>query len=253
MSNAMAAGADVELEAVSRRYAAGSAEGTLALDSVDLVVPAGAVVAVSGPSGSGKSTLLHLIGAMDNPDAGAVRVNGAEVHRLSKKAQAAYRRTIGFVFQRFHLLPALTVLDNVVAPLLPYRTRFDGSARGRELLSAVGLAGKERALPSRLSGGEQQRVAIARALVNSPKLLLADEPTGNLDSATGAEIIQLLLDLRVALGMTVIVATHDPLIVSRCDRVVRLRDGRVVDDVTVSHAAKSDDLLNRIGRLGSAE
>lgn len=249
----MAAGAEVELEAVSRRYAVGSAEGTPALDSVTLTVTAGTVVAISGPSGSGKSTLLHLVGAMDNPDAGVVRVDGAEVNGLSKKAQAAYRRRIGFVFQRFHLLPALTVLDNVVAPLLPYRTPFDRLARGRELLAAVGLAGKEQLLPSRLSGGEQQRVAIARALVNSPKLLLADEPTGNLDSGTGAEILQLLLDLRNKHGMTVMVATHDPLIVSRCDRIVRLRDGRVVDDLIVSHRVEPDELLDRIGRLGPGE
>ena len=245
-------GVDVRLEGVSRRYATGYGRDTLALDSVDLGVPAGAVIAISGPSGSGKSTLLHLVGAMDSPDAGGVRVDGIEVNRLSKKAQATYRRGIGFVFQRFHLLPALTVLDNVVAPLLPYRTQFDKFARGGELLAGVGLAGKDRLLPSQLSGGEQQRVAIARALVNSPKLLLADEPTGNLDSATGAEIIQLLLDLRASQGMTVMVATHDPLIVSRCNRVVRLRDGRVVEDLPVS-PSHPDELLNRIGRLSPGD
>lgn len=252
-STAATAGADVKLEAVSRRYQVASGKWTLALDAVSLAIPPNAAVAISGPSGSGKSTLLHLVGAMDNPDTGAVRVDGTEVNRLPRKAQAAYRGTIGFVFQRFHLLPALTVLDNVVAPLLPYRTTFDRFARGRELLAAVGLAGKERTLPSQLSGGEQQRVAIARALVNSPRLLLADEPTGNLDSTTGAEILRLLLDFRAEHGMTVILATHDPLVVSRCDRVIRLGDGRVIDDIAVPRNARPDDLLDRIARLGPSQ
>ena len=140
---------------------------------------------------------------MDRADAGRIVVGADDVSALDRGAQAAFRRRIGFVFQRFHLLPALTVLDNVAAPLLPYRTGFDKIERARELLTAVGLAGRDDALPSQLSGGQQQRVAIARALVNDPVLMLADEPTGNLDSATGAEIVQLLLDLRDERGMTV--------------------------------------------------
>jgi putative ABC transport system ATP-binding protein len=196
---------------------------------------------VAGPSGSGKSTLLHVIGAMDTPDAGSIVVGGREVTALSRGEQAAYRRTIGFVFQRFHLLPALSVRDNVAAPVLPYRTAYDKFARASELLAAVGLGGRGNSLPSRLSGGEQQRVAIARALINEPGLLLADEPTGNLDSVTGAEIVNLILNLRSRRGMTVIVATHDPLVASRCDRVVKLRDGKVVDDVRVPQ----DEATNR--------
>src|SRR6266508_4023712 len=189
------AGARVEVTGLAKRYSSGGASVT-ALDGVDLVVAAGALVAIAGPSGSGKSTLLHMIGAMDRPDAGSVRVGEWEVTSLSRQEQVNYRRRIGFVFQRFHLLPALTAVDNVAAPLLPYRTDFDKHERARELLAAVGLGGRESALPSELSGGEQQRVAIARALINKPILLLADEPTGNLDSRTGAGIMELLLDLR---------------------------------------------------------
>ena len=226
-------GVAVELHGVSKRYPA-DGQGVVALAEVTLSVAAGEALAVAGPSGSGKSTLLHVIGAMDRPDAGSIRVGDREVTRLSGAQQAAYRRTIGFVFQRFHLLPALTVRDNVAAPLLPYRTAFDKLARAGELLAAVGLEGRGSSFPARLSGGEQQRVAIARALINEPGLLLADEPTGNLDSVTGAGIVDLILDLRRTRGMTVIVATHDPGVASRCDRIVRLRDGRVVEDAPVS-------------------
>jgi len=240
-------GAAVEIEHLSKRYATG---GTVikALANVTLSVEAGATVAVTGPSGSGKSTLLHLIGAMDTADEGRIAVGDVEVTALARRDQAAYRRRIGFVFQRFHLLPALTALDNVAAPLLPFRTRFDKHERAGHVLQAVGLGGRENSLPSELSGGEQQRVAIARALVNEPILLLADEPTGNLDSQTGAEVMQILIDLRDQRGMTVLVATHDPVIASRCHRVVRLLDGCVRDEVTVRHAEQPEALLERISR-----
>ncbi|MEW5990023.1 MAG: ABC transporter ATP-binding protein [Chloroflexota bacterium] len=220
----------IELTGVSKHYAR-DGQVVTALEDVQLAIGDGEAVAVVGPSGSGKSTLLHVIGAMDAPDAGTVVVGGREVTALGRGQQAAYRRTIGFVFQRFHLLPALSVRDNVAAPVLPYRTPYDKFARAGELLDAVGLGGRGNSLPSRLSGGEQQRVAIARALINDPGLLLADEPTGNLDSVTGAAIVDLILDLRGTRGMTVIVATHDPLVASRCDRVIRLRDGRVAERV----------------------
>jgi putative ABC transport system ATP-binding protein len=242
-----ASAAPVEVEGLSKRYTAGGVE-LVALDGVDLAVEAGAFVAIVGPSGSGKSTLLHLVGAMDEADAGTVRVGERVVSRLSSSEQVGYRRRIGFVFQRFHLLPALSVLDNVAAPLLPYRVPFDKVERARELLDAVGLAGREKALPSELSGGQQQRVAIARALMNDPVLLLADEPTGNLDSQTGGEIFDLLLDLRERRGMTVLVATHDQVIASRCDRIVRLLDGRIADDVLVE-AATPARVLERISRI----
>jgi putative ABC transport system ATP-binding protein len=150
------------------------------------------------------------------------------------------------------LLPALTALDNVGAPLLPYKTDFDKVERARELLAAVGLEGREDSLPFELSGGQQQRVAIARALVNEPILLLADEPTGNLDSATGGEILELLVELRERHGMTVMVATHDAMIASRCDRIIRLLDGRIVDDIDVPPASDEQEVLARIGRLDVA-
>jgi putative ABC transport system ATP-binding protein len=241
-------GAAVVVEGLSKRYETGGTE-IRALEAVAMTIESGGLVGVTGPSGSGKSTLLHLIGAMDSADAGRIVVGDCEVTSLSRRDQVSYRRRIGFVFQRFHLLPALTALDNVGAPLMPYRTEFNKLERARELLAAVGLGGRADALPSELSGGQQQRVAIARALVNDPMLVLADEPTGNVDSRTGAEIIELLLQLREQRGMTVIVATHDPVIASRCDRIVRLLDGRVVDDLEVPATEQAEQMLERIARL----
>ncbi len=199
----------------------------VAVHDVSLSIAAGTANALTGPSGSGKSTLLHLIGAIEQSDGGSIEVGGQQVTGLSGRPLAAYRRRIGFVFQRFHLLPTLTALDNVIAPLIPFRTDFDKAARARELLAMVGLADRSAALPSRLSGGQQQRVAIARALINQPALLLADEPTGNLDSQTGTAIIDLLLNLRDEHGTTLIMATHDTGIAARCDRAVQMRDGRL--------------------------
>ena len=243
-----AAGAPIDLQEVSKRYDSG--ERTIAaLDAVSFSLEAGGLLAVTGPSGSGKSTLLHLLGAMDRADSGAIRVGDTDVTGLSRSGQVTYRRRIGFVFQRFHLLPALTALDNVAAPLLPLRTSFDKHERARELLDAVGLAGREHALPAELSGGQQQRVAIARALVGEPILLLADEPTGNLDTRTGGAIVDLLLELRAVRGMTVVLATHDPVVASCCERIIRLLDGRVLDDVTVPKGTGGDELLERIGRI----
>ena len=241
-------GVAVELDGVGRHHVLPEGQRLTALDSVDLSIAPASVVAIAGPSGSGKSTMLHLIGAMDVPDEGKVIVGGTDLSSLSNNAQAEFRRSIGFVFQRFHLLAALTVLDNVVAPLLPYRTAFDKFEKARDLLGAMGLGDRTDSLPSRLSGGQAQRVAIARALINDPGLLLADEPTGNLDSTTGAEILELLLQLRDDRGMTVVVATHDPVVASRCDRIIRLRDGRVVDDIEVERT-DGDDVLSRISRF----
>ncbi|MEU4623396.1 ABC transporter ATP-binding protein [Actinoplanes sp. NPDC023801] len=198
-----------------------------AVDGVSLDIDAGTAVSLTGPSGSGKSTLLHLIGAIERLDSGSVVVAGQEIGTLSRNALAAYRRTVGFVFQRFHLLPAMTALDNVLAPVLPFRTGFDKRRRALELLEVVGLADRAGALPSQLSGGQQQRVAIARALINEPGLLLADEPTGNLDSRNGTAIVDLLLSLRDSHGTTVVVATHDPAIAARCDTALHLHDGRL--------------------------
>ncbi len=230
MPHSSKAGALVELTDVTKSYAVGPDSHLVATDAVSLEIGSGSTVALVGASGSGKSTLLHLIGAMDIPDSGTIVVDGLRLSGLSRRRLAQFRRGIGFVFQRFHLLPALSVEDNVLAPLLPYRTGFDRRARARELLDAVGLAVRKDALPSRLSGGQQQRVAIARALINHPSLLLADEPTGNLDSTTGMEILDLLLELQGSTGMTVVLATHDPEVAARCARVVRLKDGSVFND-----------------------
>ncbi|MGY6023642.1 ABC transporter ATP-binding protein [Streptomyces spinosirectus] len=223
---------------MSRRY-----PGLIALDEVDLEVAAGEVVMLTGPSGAGKSTVLHVTGGMDRPDEGSVEIDGKT---LLPRDLDAHRRRIGFVFQRFHLLPALTVLDNVLAPVLPRRVDFDRRERGMELLEAVGLGGRADALPSELSGGQQQRVAVARALINRPGLLLADEPTGNLDSVIGREIMDLLMSLRERYGMTMLVATHDPEVAANGDRVVRLQDGRITSDRRIT---ASGDVLDRLGGL----
>ncbi|MDH6218002.1 ABC transporter ATP-binding protein [Streptomyces pseudovenezuelae] len=228
----------VALRGVSRRY-----PGLTALDAVDLEVAAGEAVMLTGPSGAGKSTVLHVTGGMDQPDEGTVEIDGTE---LQPKGLDAHRRRIGFVFQRFHLLPALTVLDNVLAPVLPRRVDFDRRERGMELLEAVGLAARADALPAELSGGQQQRVAVARALINRPGLLLADEPTGNLDSVIGREIIDLLMSLRERYGMTMLIATHDSEVAANGDRVVRLQDGRITSDVRIT---ASGDVLDRLGGL----
>jgi putative ABC transport system ATP-binding protein len=242
--------ADLELRGVSKTYGVGSDKRVSAADNVTLNIAAGAFVALTGASGSGKSTLLHLIGAIERPDSGVISSGSIEVSALRGASLAAYRRTVGFVFQRYNLLPALTAIDNVLAPVLPYRTTFNKRERARQLLAAVGLAGREQSLPSRMSGGEQQRVAIARALVNTPSLLLADEPTGNLDSANSAEIVQLLARLRAERPMTIILASHDPQVAARCERLIRLRDGAIVDDIELAGGYPADDVIRRVGQLG---
>ncbi|MGC5319924.1 ABC transporter ATP-binding protein [Micromonospora arida] len=241
-------GSAISVDHLTRRFGTGADQLT-AVDDVSLTVAAGSVVALTGPSGSGKSTLLHLIGAIEQPDEGTVTVDDVVVSDLRRAALARYRQRVGFVFQRYHLLPALTVLDNVIAPVLPRRGRADHATRARELLDAVGLAGRERALPAQLSGGQQQRVAIARALMGAPGLLLADEPTGNLDSTTGGQILDLLLDLRERHGMTILLATHEQAIAARCDRLVRLTDGRVTEDLDLTDGEDPADTYERAARL----
>jgi putative ABC transport system ATP-binding protein len=243
-------GASVELRGVGKSYGIGKDRLVRAADDVSLAIEAGAFVALSGASGSGKSTVLHLIGAIERPDCGIIVSDGQDVTALRGGALARYRRTVGFVFQGYHLLPALTALDNVIAPVLPYRTSFNKRERGRELLAAVGLAGREHSLPAKLSGGEQQRVAIARALVSTPALLLADEPTGNLDSVNATEILQLLIGLRRDREMTIILATHDPQVAAHAERLIRLRDGAVVDDIALTQGYPVEDVIRRVGQLG---
>jgi putative ABC transport system ATP-binding protein len=200
------------------------------LDDVSLDVPAGEFLAVTGPSGSGKSTLLGLIAGLDRPTSGSVAVNGVDLTRLGEDALARFRRpTIGYLFQSFHLIPTLTATENVAVPMDLDGVR-DAADRARALLDAVGLGDRRDHYPAQLSGGEQQRVALARAISLQPTLLLADEPTGNLDSATGAQIIDLLLALRRQAGSTLVLVTHDPALASHADRVIELHDGRITGD-----------------------
>jgi len=220
----------VDLEYVTKRYDNGVAP---ALADVSLTVAAGEAVAIMGPSGSGKSTLLNLIAGMDRPTSGTVRVGDQQVHKLSETAVARFRRRqVGMIFQFFNLLDDMTVTDNVLLPAQLAGVR-SGAARARaeQLLATLRIAHRRDAYPARLSGGERQRVAIARALVNRPAVLLADEPTGAVDSATGDEIGALLLELNAA-GQTLILVTHNPELAARyAHRVVELADGRVASDL----------------------
>ena len=195
------------------------------LYDVNLQVQQGEFVAITGQSGSGKTTLLALLGALDAPDMGEIWLDGVSVHTLQGAVAADFRRDkIGFVFQLFYLLPNLTALENVMAPLLPYRRqlKFNLNQRAQELLERVGLADRLGHTPARLSGGEQQRVAIARALINRPKVLLADEPTGNLDPTTGTEVLEILRELQKVGSQTLIMVTHDPRIAVLADRCIHL-------------------------------
>ena len=200
------------------------------LTEVTLDVPPGQFLAVAGPSGSGKSTLLGLIAGLDQPTTGYIRVAGVEITRLSEDALARFRlNSLGYVFQAYHLIPTLTALENVAVPL-ELAGDPDALPRATALLAEVGLADRAHHYPVQLSGGEQQRVAVARAIARRPALLLADEPTGNLDSGTGKQIIELLVGLRDTLASTLVLVTHDAALAARADRVVTLRDGRVVSD-----------------------
>ncbi len=204
------------------------------LADISLDVPPGQFLAVAGPSGSGKSTLLGLVAGLDQPTAGRITVAGVEITRLGEDALARFRRdTIGYVFQSYHLIPTLTALENVAVPL-ELAGEPDALDRAGALLAEVGLAGRAHHYPVQLSGGEQQRVAVARAVCRRPRLLLADEPTGNLDSATGKQIIELLVDLHRNLCSTLVLVTHDGALAAHADRVVTLRDGRIVSDETVN-------------------
>jgi len=200
------------------------------LDGVSLDVAPGETVAVAGPSGSGKSTLLGLVAGLDAPTSGTIVVAGVEVTRLGESALARFRReTLGFVFQSYHLIPTLTAAENVAVPL-DLAGAFAATARVTELLARVGLAERGHHYPAQLSGGEQQRVALARAMALDPPLLLADEPTGNLDSATGAAIADRLFALNRESGTTLLLVTHDAALAERADRVVSLRDGRIAGE-----------------------
>jgi putative ABC transport system ATP-binding protein len=239
------AGVPVRLDGVTRRHRSRGGDEVMALDAVDLAIEPGEAVAICGPSGSGKSTLLQLVGALDACDAGRVLVDGVDLGELTAKGLTAHRRRVGFVFQSFNLLPALSVVDNVLAPVIPLGQARSRRARALELLAAVGLEGRQDDVPAELSGGQQQRVAIARALIGDPAVLIADEPTGNLDSRAGEAIVAELLTARERTGATVLIATHDAQVAGCCDRVVRLRDGRLVGDVDL-RGADVDSIRERL-------
>jgi putative ABC transport system ATP-binding protein len=217
----------IELRGVSKSVPSGSATLTI-LHPLDLVVPDGRVVAITGASGSGKSTLLGLIAGLDAPSSGSILIDGTDITTLDEDALARLRGLrIGFVFQFFHLLPSLTALENILVPMEIGRVA-GARARATALLDEVGLSERGHHYPSQLSGGEQQRVAIARALANNPPLLLADEPTGNLDTTTGRQIIDLLLGVNRSRGTTLVLVTHDAELAAVADLSIGLRDGRVV-------------------------
>ena len=224
----------IRLERVRKLYHAGEPDEVRALDGVDLVIAPGEYLSIEGPSGSGKTSLLNLLGLLDVPTEGRVLWQGAPVEGWPERERTRLRRTgIGFIFQRFYLLPTLTALENVELPLqaasVPGAER---RRRARELLVQVGLGDRERSFPHQLSGGEEQRVAIARALANSPHLLLADEPTGELDSVRARQVLDLLEEAHRRSGAAVVVVTHNPTVAARAARHLAMRDGRVVADST---------------------
>ena len=226
----------VEAAGLSRDFPMGN--GVVhALRGIDLVVPRGQLVAVVGRSGSGKTTLLNLVGGLDRPTAGSVRLDGEELAHLPESALVQLRRRrVGFVFQAFGLLPILSAAENVEVPMRLLRTDpVERSERVRQLLDLVGLGERMGHRPHELSGGEQQRVALARALANRPELLVADEPTGHLDSQTGRTIMRLIQSLVRHEGVTAIVATHDPVLMDLADRIIELSDGQVMGDHAPSH------------------
>lgn len=219
----------IELQDVSRTVTSGAGQLTI-LKSTTFAIDRGQSVAITGASGSGKSTLLGLMAGLDAPSTGRILVDGENITALDEEQLARLRGAkIGIVFQFFHLIPSLTALENVMVPM-EIAGRHDARARAQALVDEVGLTGRGHHYPSQLSGGEQQRVAIARALANDPPVLLADEPTGNLDSGTGQQVIELLLDVNRRHGRTLVLVTHDLELASRADRLIRLKDGHVVHD-----------------------
>ncbi len=237
----------IEIRGLAKVFGSGKTE-VRALDSVDLEIARGEMVAIMGPSGSGKSTLLHLLGALETPSAGSIALGGLRFEGLDDRELTLLRRErIGFVFQFFNLLPALTAEENVLLPAL-IAGRADGSARRRAhaLLRRVGLSARSRHLPSELSGGEQQRVSIARALLMEPELVLADEPTGNLDSHSEAQVLELLSELNRTEGHTLVIVTHDPAAAAIAGRVVFLRDGRIAGEI---EGGSADRVMSHLSRL----
>jgi putative ABC transport system ATP-binding protein len=228
-----------QLRDATRSFGSNSTR-VVALDALDLTIGRGEFVAVFGPSGSGKTTLLQLLGALDRPSGGSIRFEGQPLERLGDAALTELRlHALGFVFQQFNLLPTLTAAENVEAALAPLAmSRHERKATAATHLEAVGLGARAHHLPAQLSGGEQQRVAIARALARSPRVVLADEPTGNLDTANGEMVMELLARLHRELEITLVLVTHDEWIAERTDRVLRLADGRLTNDSAADEVAR---------------
>jgi putative ABC transport system ATP-binding protein len=219
----------IQLEDIHLKLTGAAGEVNI-LRGIDLTVASGETVGIVGPSGSGKSTLMMVMGGLERPSSGRVTVAGTDFGRLDEDGLARFRRDhVGIVFQSFHLIPTMTALENVAIPL-ELAGRADAFGRARDLLATVGLAARALHFPGQLSGGEQQRVALARAFAAEPSLLLADEPTGNLDLATGRMVMALLFDLQARLGTTLVLITHDSALAERCGRVVELADGRIIGD-----------------------
>jgi putative ABC transport system ATP-binding protein len=228
----------IEVKNVVKVYRRGTNE-VRALDGVSLSVPRGQFVSIMGSSGSGKSTMLNLLGALDVPNSGTISIDGQQTSQMPDDELSRFRRSrLGFIFQFFNLLPTLTAIENAILPeLLGGKSREEMEPKARALLESVGLKGRWNHRPDELSGGEMQRVAVARALLSEPALLLADEPTGNLDSKTGAEVLRLIREATRARNLTVVMVTHDPRAAEVGDRLVRLADGRIVGDDLVRAAA----------------
>ncbi len=226
------------IEARSLVFTAAAISGPVqVLRGVDLTVAAGEAVGIVGPSGSGKTSLLMLLAGLERPTGGQLSVAGRDLGALDEDALARFRRDeVGIVFQAFHLVPTMTALENVAVPL-EFAGRRDAFERAAAALQEVGLGHRLEHYPGQLSGGEQQRVALARAVVAEPRLILADEPTGNLDRATGSVVMDLLFGLRARLGTTLLLITHDPALAERCERQVRIEDGRIVSDTALARLA----------------
>ena len=218
----------IRTESLTKEYLSGGRPLTV-LKDITFEITAGEIVAIVGPSGSGKTTLLGLLAGLDRPTAGRVIMDGQDLNQLSEDGMARFRgERVGFVFQSFHLLPTLTARENVQVPL--ELRGEDAGPRADELLARVGLKGREHHYPAQLSGGEQQRVALARAFSNRPRILFADEPTGNLDGTTGARVVEIMLELNREFGTTTVLVTHDMDLARRAARMIRLADGEVVED-----------------------
>ncbi len=232
----------VEIEGLVKTYRAGTVD-VPALRGINLAVEQGELVAIMGRSGSGKTTLLNILGCVDRPTGGRYVLAGDDVARMSDKQRSAVRlRRIGFVFQNYNLLPGMSALDNVLLPTV-YSGMWGAKGAAREALRRVGLDGRERHRPSQLSGGQQQRVAIARALINRPTIILADEPTGNLDTRTGERVLGLFQDLNRE-GITILLVTHEEQVADHCHRIVRLRDGRIEKDERVKKPLDAQAVLD---------